>query len=101
MAEYAVANKIDAEPAFSWWVHYVFKKQDSIISKAKTKYWRTKHKYGVRLPKTAVESHELDRQTGQTIWGNSLKKRWARQKYHTRKLKVVRLKNLGDVILMN
>ena len=48
--ENAVANNIDYETAFAWWVHDVLKKQDSIISKAKTNYWRTTHKYCVRLP---------------------------------------------------
>ena len=52
--EYAVANNIDDAPYFTWWVYYVFKKQDMIIVKANTKYWRTTHKYGVRLPKMAA-----------------------------------------------
>ena len=44
LAEYAVANKIDDKLVFAWWVHYVLKKQDRIIAKAKTKYWRNTHK---------------------------------------------------------
>ena len=52
LAEYAVSKKIDDEPDFAWWVHYIFKKQDKIIAKDKTKYWRPTHKYGVRLPNT-------------------------------------------------
>ena len=36
LSEYAVANKIDNEPAFACWVNYVFKKQYRIIAKAKT-----------------------------------------------------------------
>ena len=74
LAEYAVANKIYDEPYFAWWVNYVFKKRDRIIANTKTKYWKTTHKYGVRLPNTAAESLELDRQTGQTLWENYLKK---------------------------
>ena len=38
LAEYAVANKIDDDPDFAWWVHYVFKERDRIIEKANTKY---------------------------------------------------------------
>ena len=37
LAEYAVTNKIDDEPYFAWWVHYVFKTLDRIIAKAKNK----------------------------------------------------------------
>ena len=66
--EYAVAKTINYEADFSWWVNYVFKKLDRIIAKDKTKYWRTTHKYGVRLPKTTEESLELDRQIGQPLW---------------------------------
>ena len=38
LAEYAVANKIDKEPAFAWWVPYTLKKRQRIISKVKAKY---------------------------------------------------------------
>ena len=68
LAEYAVANKIYYEPDFAWWMHYVFKKLDRIISKSKTKYCRNTHKYSIRLPKTAAEALELDRQRGQPLW---------------------------------
>ena len=49
----------------------------------------------------AAEALELDRQTGQPLWENYLKNIRARQKSHTRKLKVVSLKKLGKVRLMN
>ena len=38
MAEYAAANGIYGEPAFNWWVSYVLRKRERIISKAKAKY---------------------------------------------------------------
>ena len=75
LAEYTVSNKIDDEPYFAWWVHYVFKKRDIIISKANNKYWISTQKYGVRLPKTAAEFLELDRQTDQPLWDNYLRNR--------------------------
>ena len=33
VAEYAVANRIADEPAFKWWVPYVLRKRNRIISK--------------------------------------------------------------------
>ena len=54
VAEYAVANRIDNEPAFTWWVPYTFKKRNCIIAKVKTKYWKTTHKYGIEVP-TSIE----------------------------------------------
>ena len=46
----------------------MFNKQDRITAKAKTKYWGTTHKYGVRITKTVPEYLNLDRQTGQPLW---------------------------------
>ena len=39
VAENAVANRIDDEPAFAWWVKHVIKKRDRILSKITSKYW--------------------------------------------------------------
>jgi hypothetical protein len=36
VADYAIANKINDEPAFAWWVPNVFKKRDRILSKIKS-----------------------------------------------------------------
>ena len=79
LSEYAVANKIYDETYFSLWVHYVFKKQDRIISKSKNKYWIPTRKYDVRLPKTALEALKLDRQTGQFLWANYLNKEMSKE----------------------
>jgi hypothetical protein len=38
VAEYAIANKIDNEPAFAWWVKTVMKKRERIVSKLRKKY---------------------------------------------------------------
>ena len=37
LAEYAVANKIAEEPAFSWWVSFCLNKRNRIINKVKSK----------------------------------------------------------------
>ena len=36
VAEYAIANKIEDEPAFVWWVHDTLRKRNRIISKVKS-----------------------------------------------------------------
>ena len=78
LAEYALNNKIDDEPAFAWWVPYTMKKMHRIINKVKTKYWRTTHKYGVRLPKSPEEAlrfdEEMIRDGGEAFWGPAIKK---------------------------
>ena len=50
LADFAVANTIDDELAFAWWVPYVQQKRESIIKKVKSKYWQRMHKYCVRVP---------------------------------------------------
>jgi len=80
VAEYAVANRIAEEPAFKWWVSLVLRKRNRIISKVKSKYWRTTHKFGIRLPHSVKEALELDRQTGTDYWRKALNKEMSRVK---------------------
>jgi hypothetical protein len=74
LAEYAVANKIAEEPAFKWWVSFCLQKRNRIINEAKSKYWRTTHKYGIKVPKNAEESLRLDRINGNDYWERAIKK---------------------------
>ena len=41
LAEYAVVNEIRDEPDLNWWVKETLRRQDKIMSKVKSKYWRT------------------------------------------------------------
>jgi hypothetical protein len=67
VAEYAVANRIDQEPAFKWWVPHTLQKRNRIISKVKSWYWRLTHKFGVKLPHTVEEALEIDRVTSTVL----------------------------------
>jgi hypothetical protein len=78
LAEYAVGNKIDQEPAFRWWVADVLRKRNRIIAKVKRRYWRTTHKFGIRLPKTVEEAIQIDRETNTTYWTDAIKKEMER-----------------------
>jgi hypothetical protein len=70
LAEYAVANRIAEERAFTWWVSDTL----HIISKVKKKYWRMTHKFGVKLPHSVEEVLEIDRVTGMDLWRKALNK---------------------------
>jgi hypothetical protein len=74
LAEYAVASRIDQEPAFHWWVAEVLRKRNRIIAKLKRRYWRITHKFGIRLPKTVEEAIQIDRETNTTFWTDAIKK---------------------------
>lgn len=60
VADYAIANKIQDEPAFAWWVPFTIKKREHHISKVKSKYWQRTHKYGIEIPKSVAHALELD-----------------------------------------
>ena len=74
LAEYSVANKIDKEPAFNWWVKEVLRRRNRIISKVKAKYWRTTHKFGIRVPKTVEQAMKMDEENQNTLWYDSIQK---------------------------
>ena len=68
-AELAVAQEIDHEPAFNWWVQHALKKRDRIIvsiRKWQTQYLKRSHKFGIELPKTVEEAYALDAKSGNT-----------------------------------
>ena len=64
--EYAVANQIADDPEFSWWVPYTLDKSNRIISKFKTKYWSTAHKYELNLTKNVMETIHIYQANGNT-----------------------------------
>jgi hypothetical protein len=80
LAEYAIMNKIDHEPAFKWWVQFVMRKRDRMINKVKKKYWRTTHKFGIRVPKSISEALQLDRENGNRLWEDAIKKEMGKAK---------------------
>jgi len=74
LAEYAVANKIDHEPAFKWWVEKTLKRKARMINKVKSKYWRNTHKFGIEIPKSISEAYRIDRETGTNHWTKAIEK---------------------------
>ena len=72
VAEYAIANRIDDEPAFAWWVPHVIKKRLRVIAKLKSKYWQRTHKFGIRIPKSVEQALAFDRENGDTLWWDSI-----------------------------
>ena len=74
LAEYAVSNGIEEEPAFKWWVKDVLRRRDRIVSKVKSKYWRTTHQFGIRVPKSVDEAYRIDKDTNTTYWTEAIKK---------------------------
>jgi hypothetical protein len=74
VAEYAVANQLVEEPAFAWWVKDVLRRRNRIISKVKSKYWKTTHKFGIRLPHSVKQALQIDEETGTDLWRRAIEK---------------------------
>lgn len=72
LADYAIANNLEDEPAFTWWVPYTLRKRKSIIAKVKSKYWQRTHKYGVRIPKNVAEARAIDEANGNHLWQDAI-----------------------------
>jgi len=77
-AEYAMTIGIDCKPAFNWWVPYVLKKCDRIISlvrKLTLCYLKRTHKFGIEVPKTVKdEALKLDPKNGNTLLADAIAK---------------------------
>jgi hypothetical protein len=74
-AEYAVAQGIDHEPSFVWWVlTFTLKKRNRIIASVSQRYNKQQYKYGFRIPNTVEEAKEIDKENGNTLWMDSVEK---------------------------
>ena len=74
LAEYVVANRIQEEPGFKWWVSETLRVRNRIIAKVKNRYWKTSHKFGVRLPHSVQEALQIDKETGTDFWWRAIQK---------------------------
>ena len=73
LAEYAINNNIQDEPAFAWWVPYTTNKRARILSKIKSKYWQRTHKFGIRIPKSVSEAYAIDEDNKNTAWRDAIR----------------------------
>ena len=74
LAEDAKIQKIDEEPAFVWWVLFVLKKRDHIISAVQARVKKRTRKYGILVPTTVEETYALDKQNNSSCWRDVIKK---------------------------
>lgn len=72
VAEFAVARGIDDKAAFKWWVPFVLRKRDRIISAVTSRVIKNSHKYGVEIPRTIEEAYKLDEKNGNSFWRDAI-----------------------------
>jgi hypothetical protein len=61
VAEYAVAEKLATEQAFSWWVSYTHKKLERIVAAVKNRY------LFVELPESVQDALRIEEQTNTAV----------------------------------
>ena len=47
-------------------------KRYQTIGKVSKKYWKTSHKFGIRVPKTVYEALQIEKETGSKLWRRSI-----------------------------
>ena len=72
LAECAIQNHINKEPALAWWAPHVIKKKKHIIAKAKSECWTRTHEFGIRTPKSVAEARCIDEAEGNFLWWDAI-----------------------------
>ena len=66
---------MEKEPAFAWWVTHVIKKQNKIIYVVASRVRIKNTKYGMRIPTSITEAYEIDKENGNTLWRDAIKRK--------------------------
>ena len=74
LADYAVAHGIENEPAFAWWVPFTLRRHDRIIAATNNRYHKRTHKLGIEIPKTCEDCIRIDRENGNTLCQDAIRK---------------------------
>ena len=86
LAEYAIDQKIHKELAFNWWVTKVLRKRDRIINKVISRIRKGTMKFGVEIPTDVNRAMSLERNNGNTLWMDAIKKEYENVKIAFKKL---------------
>jgi len=72
LAEYAIANKINDEPAFAWSVTRTFRRRNNIIKS--TRIPKKLMKYGIKVPGSFEQAYAFDIENGKQLWTGAINK---------------------------
>ena len=68
ISEYVLANQLEKEPEFSWWIRTALKRRDTMTSKVYRRV-RKKMKFGIHLPDTYEEAVRMDKERVEILFG--------------------------------
>jgi hypothetical protein len=74
VAEYAVNNILDFEPAFDWWVRDILKCKQRLIKTLQRNIKHFGYKFGMQVPDTVEEALAVDNENKDSLWYNATMK---------------------------
>ena len=74
VAEYAISRGLEKEPAFAYWVPYVTRKRDRMISSINSRIPKSTHKYGIEVPMSVEHAKSIDTRNGNRLWQEAIDK---------------------------
>ena len=72
VAEFAISTEIEDEPAFAYWVQHTIQQHNRMISAANACVRKTRHKYGIEVPKSVAHAKAIDKVNDNTLWITTL-----------------------------
>jgi hypothetical protein len=72
VAEYAVANRIDDEPTFDWWVKDCLKQKKRLIGLSWKHHIQHGYKFGICIPESVEDALQLDKINGDAQWYDAM-----------------------------
>ena len=66
--EFSDADNLHEEPEFKWRDNKVLKDKNKIISRVKSRFWRTSHKFSIDLLYYVEEDYAINEENGINFW---------------------------------
>ena len=74
LAEYAMHNHLDLEPAFDWWVWDTLKRKKCLIKLSQRQHKKSSYNFGIPIPQDVTEALALNKQNNNMLWYNAIPK---------------------------
>ena len=72
LANCAISNDLQEEPAFDWWLPCIHEKRKAVVNKVKSKCFQRTHKHRLQIPETWKEALEMDKEDGDHLWEEAI-----------------------------
>ena len=74
LADYAVLNKVNEEPAFAWWIPQHLQNRTRILKATKRRCKKKNTKFGIVIPRMVAEALQIDKDTNTSYWAHAIEK---------------------------